>query len=235
MKRKGGLNLATSLEGDAGQSEESPDRRPGEARISTRRRGLWPALFADAFAAENVSLAWARRLATILVIAGIVYFFCEPLAMMYGVTHASNPAVSAVAKLLPANVWSSLGFATMPAVLMFSAAYVLLSYISRTHDEIRTAEVLRGFERLAEMDPELRAKLADHLRTFDRNPKLGPGESLADIERTRRPLKAILQTVLDVVTVMVNGRTERARVDAQVVRRKSKHSAGKQVERADPQ
>lgn len=234
MKRKGGLDLATSLEGGAGQSEESPDRRPGEARISSRRRGPWLALFADSIAADKDGSGWARRLATVLFIAGVVYFFCGPLAIVYLVTHANNPAASALVKLLPANLWSAFGLATTPPVLMFSGGYVLLNFISRTHDEIRTVEVLRGFGWLAEIDPQSHAKMADHLKTWDRNPKLGPGESLADIERTRRPLKAILQTVLDVVTVMVNGRTERARVDAQVARHKSKHAAGKQIEKAGP-
>ena len=226
MKRNGGPILATSLQGPE-QSEETPDQRPGGGRSSTKARGSREVqarssrrpLYDDSISEFRDHLAWARRQASIAFIAGIVLLFGELTGFLYLVTHANDTAASTVLKPLVANLWSSFGVAGVPVILLFSVGYTFLNHISRTHDEMSTADSKRGASLLAD-DPAVCARLADHLMEVDRNPKLKLDESVADIERTRRPLKSLLTAVLGVVREIMNGR--RVRVWAQTTQRNSR-------------
>lgn len=211
-----GPTPATSIQG-AEQSGETPDRQHGGGRSLTgalgsrgvRTRSSRQALYDDSISEFHKHLAWARRLAAIAFIAGIVLLFADLTVFWYLVTHANNAAAFTVIKLLVANLWSTFGVTAAPVILLFSVGYALLNHISRTHDEMSTADSKLGASLLAD-DPGVRARLANKLLEVDRNPKLQQDESVADIERTRRPLKSLLTAILGIVREIMNGRRDRS-------------------------
>jgi hypothetical protein len=121
--------------------------------MRSSRRGIYE----DSICEFRARLAWARRLALRCFIAAIVLLVGELAAFGYLVTHASNGAVSAPFQLFVANLWSTFGLAAIPVILLFLAGHALLNHISRTHDELSTADVKRGASVLAD-DPASRAR-----------------------------------------------------------------------------
>jgi hypothetical protein len=151
---------------------------------SVAKRSSRRAPYDDSISEFREHLAWARRLASIVFIAGIVLLLGDLTVFCYFVTHTNNAAAFTVLKLLVANL-----VAAVPVILLFSVGYAFLNHISRTHDELTTAFCKRDASLLAD-DPAVRARLVDILLEVDRNPKLKQRESVADIEPTRRPLES---------------------------------------------
>ena len=228
MKRNGGsTHPATRLQGleQSGETPEQqsraavePAKTPEPPRTSRRGKPSEPPLadICDASISEfRLHLAWTRTCAGRVLSGAIFYFVVLLVGCAYVLTHglASGIAGSPAGEFVAASPWSSFGVAASPGVLLLTVFSFLMNNTSRSHDELTTADAKRAVAQLTN-DPSILTKLVDALLAVDRNPKLRGDESIADIERTRRPLRTFFAGINGWIREIVKGRRVRILAEA---------------------
>jgi len=174
-------------------------------------RGSRARIYDESLSEFRAHTAWARGQAGRFFTVACVLPLIELLlfGLLVALANATNSPAAELLKLISANKLLTITAAMFPSGFLTYAGFTILNHISRTHDEMTTADSKRGAAFLP-LAPASVEHLSSVLCGVDRNPKLVPGETLADIERQRQTIRPYLAFFRDIVIGWI-GRGSRAR------------------------
>jgi hypothetical protein len=211
MSANGGQVPASRRQG-AEQTGDTADHRHGGGGQFPRvvvpqeggPRGSRVRLYDDSLSEFRAHADWARGQAGKLftVACSLLVIELLILGLLGALANVGIKPASELLTLIGENKLLTVVAAMSPSTLLIYAGFTILNHISRTHDEMTTADSKRGAA-LLPLTPARIDNLAMELCEVDRNPKLLPDETLADIERQRQTIRPYLTFLRDTVRWLI--------------------------------